>query len=178
MISEEDFAGLHPRLGWMRDYLARVSRPGRLPARQHIDLLDLNHVLPFVNLVDVERDNGGLRFRFRRVGAVQTQMAGREITGLTVEDAVLPAYVDRILSNMRAVVECKAPVYDRFPIPHPGREHIDSERIYFPLASDGDTVDMLILIHAYSGHENSFRDRAWHPGIAGAHRERATRVSQ
>jgi hypothetical protein len=89
--------------------------------------------------------------------------------------------VDRILSNMRAVVEHKAPVYDRFPIPHPGRDYIDSERIYFPLASDGDTVDMLILIHAYSGHEHSFGGRARHLGIedlSDGLRERAPRVSQ
>jgi hypothetical protein len=156
VISDEDFAGMHPRLSWMRDYLARASPPGRLPGRQHIDLLDLKQVLPFVNLINVEREKAGLRFRFRRVGAVQTQMAGREITGLMVEEAVLPAYVDRILSNMRAVVEHKAPVYDRFPSPHPGREYIDTERVYFPLAADGETVDMLILVHAYAGHEKNF----------------------
>jgi hypothetical protein len=155
VIGDEDFAGLHPRFTWMRDYLARVAPPGRLPGRQHIDLLDLKDVLPFVNLVDVSRERSALCFRFRRVGAVQTQMAGREITGMTVEEAVLPAYADRILSNMRAVVEHRAPVYDRFPIPHPDREYIDSERIYFPLTTDGETIDMLILIHAYAGYEKA-----------------------
>ncbi|HEX2113152.1 MAG TPA: PAS domain-containing protein [Alphaproteobacteria bacterium] len=155
VISDEDFSALHPRFTWMRDYLARVAPPGRLAGRQHVDPLDLKDVLPFINLVDVAREKAGLRFRFRLVGSAQTQMAGREITGLSVEEAVLPDYVDRILSNMRAVVEHKAPVYDRFPTAHLDREYLDSERVYFPLASDGATVDMLILIHAYPGHERS-----------------------
>jgi len=160
VISDEDFAGVHPRLAWMRDYLARVSPSGGLPGRQHIDLLELEQVLPFVNLINVEREKAGLRFRFGTVGAVQAQMAGHEIAGLTAEEAVLPAYVDRILSNMRAAVEYKAPVYDRFPSPHPGREYIDTERVYFPLASNGEIVDMLLLIHAYAGHERSFLNYA------------------
>ncbi len=153
IVSDPDFSGLHPRFRWMRDYLVRVAPPGRLPGRQHIDPLALKDVLPFVNLVEICRDGEAIRFRFRLVGTMQTEMAGREITGMFVEDAVVPAYVERIVGNMRNVMESKAPVYDRFPTAHPGREFIDAERIYFPLASDGDIVDMLILIHVYPGVE-------------------------
>jgi hypothetical protein len=33
---------------------------------------------------------------------------------------------------------------------------MNTERVYFPLAADGETVDMLILVHAYAGHEKNF----------------------
>jgi hypothetical protein len=88
----------------------------------------------------------------RRTSAV---VAGREITGMLVEDAVLPDYLNRIIGNMRTAVETKAPAYDRFPTAHPNRDFIDSERVYFPFATDGQTVDMLILIHAYPGSEGT-----------------------
>jgi hypothetical protein len=154
VVTDQDLASLHPRFMWMRDYLDRVAPPGRLPGRQHIDPLDVKDLLPLVNLIEVTKDSKAVRFRFRLVGTVQTEMAGRDITGMFVEDAVLPAYVNRILSNMRTAAERKRPVYDRFPMPHPNREFIDSERVYFPLAADGETVDTLFLVHAYPNREN------------------------
>ena len=66
-----------------------------------------------------------------------------------VEDAVLPELCDRILGNMRKTLERRVPLYDSFPMPHPGRKFIETERIYFPLAADGETVDMLFILNGY-----------------------------
>ncbi|MBV8538687.1 MAG: PAS domain-containing protein [Alphaproteobacteria bacterium] len=144
-----DYPSLHPRYARVRDYLQKVAPPGRLPGRSHVDPGALRDLLPLINLVDVIRDKDRLRFRFRLVGTEQTEKAAREITGKFVEDAVVPEFVDRILANMRTVVAEKAPVYDRFPMPHPEREFIDSERIYFPLATDGEMVDMILIVNGY-----------------------------
>ena len=148
-MKEPDYNALHSSFAWMRDYLASVAPPGKLPGRRHIDPPAFGSLLSTVNLVDVVRAGTGPRFRFRLVGTAQTRMADREITGKFVEDAVLPEYVERILCNMRAAVARKAPVYDRFPMPHPQRGEIDSERVYFPLAADGETVDMLLILNNY-----------------------------
>ena len=156
-MRQPDYNALDPGFAWMRDYLAQAAPPGRLPGRRQIDPLRFGALMPKVNLVDVVRADGRLRFRFRLVGTVQTQMADREITGKFVEDAVLPAFVERILGNMRAAVERKAPVYDRFPMPHPGRGEIDSERVYFPLAADGETVDMLLILNHYPSVPPEYR---------------------
>jgi len=149
VLSDHDFADLHPRFTWMRDFLKSIAPSGQLPGRQHIEPAALKSVLPLINIVEVQQAEGALRFRFRLVGSVQTEVAGREITGLLVDDAVLPRYVERITSNMRAVVQFRAPVYDQLAIAHPNREFIASERVYFPLAANGRDIDMLILIHAY-----------------------------
>ena len=151
-MPKPDYETLHPCFAWARDHLATVAPPGRLPGRQHIDPVDLRSVLNLINLAEVLREAGRLRFRFRLVGTTQTMVAGREITGKLVEDAVLPELCDRILGNMRETVEARAPVYDRFPMPHPGRKFIETERIYFPLAADGETVDMLFILNGYPGN--------------------------
>lgn len=145
-----DYEALHPWFVAIRDYLASLAAPGKVASRADFDPCWLRSNLRLVNLVEVVRDaNGAARFRFRLVGTTQTELARREITGLFVEDAVLPQYADRILVNMRTVVRTRAAVYDRFPMPHPGREFIDSERVYFPLASDGDNVDMILVACNY-----------------------------
>jgi hypothetical protein len=141
----------------MRDYLSGVAPQGKLPGRQHIDPLAIRSMLSFVNLVDVERTGSKLRFRFRLIGTLQSTAAGREISGRYLEEAVLPEYLDRIHANMTAAVESREAVYDRFGMPHPDREFIDTERIYFPLARDGQTVDMLLILNGYPDEEKTTR---------------------
>ena len=148
-----DYPSLHPRFGWMRDYLALIAPPGGLPGRLGLDPSLFKPLLPFVNLVDVIRLAGQLDFRFRLVGTLQTDLAGREITGKRIEEAVLPEFVARIRANMTAAVEQGTAIYDRFPMPHPGRNCIDTERVYFPLASNGRDIDMLLILNGYPDDE-------------------------
>lgn len=150
----EDLDGLeppeiHPRFIEMARYLKQVAPPGLLPGRQHIDPCAFPALLSLLNLVDVERQDGAMRFRFRLVGEQQDRAAGRKIKGLVVEEAVVPKLAPRINANMCKVVETRVPLYDRFPMPHPNREFIDSQRMYYPLASDGDTVDMILILNGY-----------------------------
>ena len=90
-----------------------------------------------------------MRFRYRLVGSRQTRFAGRDITGLYVEEAVLPLFVERINNNMRTCATERTALYDAFAMPHPDRDFVRTERIYFPLAADGETVDMLLIINGY-----------------------------
>jgi hypothetical protein len=140
---------LHPRYAWMRDYLASVAPPGALPGRQHIDPIFLRTLLPLINLVDVLRENDRVRFRFRLVGTRQAEVTGRNYTGEYIDTGVLPAFLERVRNNMQAAVATGSPVYDRFPLPFKERDFIDSERVFFPLAADGENVDLLLILHGY-----------------------------
>ena len=140
---------IHPRFIEMARYLKQVAPEGLLPSRRHIDPCDFPNLLSLLNLVDVERQDGEMHFRFRLVGEQQDRAAGRKIKGLVVEEAVVPELVPRITGNMRKVVESRVPVYDRFPMPHPNRQFIDSQRMYYPLASDGETVDVILILNGY-----------------------------
>lgn len=143
-----DFDLLDPRYRRLFDILYAKVPAGILPSRKQFDPLDVPELLGFINLVEVYRGRS-LRFRFRLHGTVQTQAAGRDVTGLFVEDAVVPTFVDRINGNMTAVVDSRLPVYDRFQMPHPNRGYIDSERVYYPLAEDGRIVDMILILNGY-----------------------------
>lgn len=140
---------LHPRFVDMMRYLKSVAPVGQLPGRQHIDPLDFRHVISLINLVDVERSGGEVRFRYRLVGETQTRNAGRETTGLLLEDALLPELLPRVRANMCKVLERRQPVFDSFPMPHPDRQFIIAQRMYFPLAADGQTINMLLTLHGY-----------------------------
>jgi hypothetical protein len=152
-MRKPNYAKLDAQFARMRDYLAGVAPPGKLPGRQHIDPLAIRALLSFTNLVDVERKDGNIRFRFRLIGTLQSTAAGREISGRYLEDAVLPEYFERIRANMMAVIETREAVYDRFGMPHPDRDFIDTERVYFPLARDGENVDMLLILNGYPDEE-------------------------
>jgi len=150
-----DYVKLDAQFAHMRDYLAGVAPPGKLPGRQHIDPLAIRALLSFTNLVDIERADGKIRFRFRLIGTLQSTAAGREISGKYLEDAVLPEYLERIRGNMITAMESREAIYDRFGMPHPGRDFIDTERVYFPLARDGENVDMLLILNAYPDEEKT-----------------------
>lgn len=140
---------IHPAFSWMRDYLRQVAPRGRLPGLHLIDVDGFGPLLPFVNLITVERTGAAMRFRYRLIGDRQTRLAGRDITGLYVEDAVLPLFIERISGNMRACVTGRQALYDAFAMPHPDRDFIRTERVYFPLADDGETVDTLLIMNGY-----------------------------
>ena len=141
-------AALDPKYTWMRDYLSARSQDG-LASKKDVDPTDFPEHMPFINLVDVLHE-GGIRFKFRLVGGEQNRRAGRFIAGHYIEDAVLPEFIDRIRANMLTCVETRQPVYDRFPMPHPDRSFVDSERVYYPLAKDGRTVDTLLILNGYA----------------------------
>lgn len=148
LSTRSHFDAIAPKYGELFDLLASKAPAGLLPGRQHFDPLTVPEHMGYLNLVEVHR-NDRLRFRFRLHGTMQTDAAGRDITGLFIDDAVIPEFVDRINGNMTRVVETKRPVYDRFQMPHPNRGYLDSERVYYPLASDGKTVDMILILNGY-----------------------------
>jgi hypothetical protein len=43
-------------------------------------------------------------------------------------------------------------------MPHPNREFIDSQRMYYPLAKDGKTVDMLLILNGYDSSRVARQD--------------------
>lgn len=141
--------GLHDRFQDMMRYLDSVAPAGRLPGRQHIDPLDFRGVISLVNLMDVDCSGSAPRFRYRLVGEAQTHHVGQQLAGLYLEEAVVPELLPRVQANMGKAATTRRPVFDIFPMPHPDRHFIIAQRMYYPLAADGETVDMLLTLHGY-----------------------------
>lgn len=140
----------HPRFQDLATYLAAKAPPGRLPGRHHIDPIEIPRLLPYLNLVDVVREADRRRYRFRLVGTDVAAKNGSDVTGKWVEDAFPPEPAAAITSAYDEVVATRTPHHWASVMGIPGREHVRFERIMFPLASDGETVDMLIGVYAFN----------------------------
>ena len=150
MADRQDDTGVfdrHPRFKRLRDYLASKAPPGKLPGRRHIDPLDVPDLLPHIMLVDVVRSPGQrLRYRIRLVGTEVAALQGADETGKFVDD-VLTKGPD-IIAGYEEILTTRQPQYRRGDVATSGRDHLTYQRVAFPLATDGETVDMLMFVFA------------------------------
>jgi hypothetical protein len=114
----------------------------RFPPRANIDPVDFPYALGRVSLVEVQRNP--LRFRYRLVGTLLTQHLGYEMTGKYVEQIPEPSmreytrrFYERALQRQEPLHEAGTELIERYAWQH--------EVLVLPLASDGATIDMLLI---------------------------------
>jgi hypothetical protein len=140
----------HPRFRRLADYLAERAPHGKLCGRQHVDPVEIPDLLPYIVLVDVlRRGDAEPRFRYRLVGTEVAKRHGSDYTGKSPEEAFIEPMAGQIVASYRWVLAHGKPHYRSAVIPAANREFILHERIVFPLARDGATIDMLIGIVVY-----------------------------
>jgi hypothetical protein len=130
------------RLRRLFDYWQSKRADRKFPGRADIDPMDFRYILGNVAMADVERDPW--RFHFRLVGTEIARWDGADLTGRTTEDHPLPEYRTLLHKVYRQTVEAAEPscyVRDRM---FDGRMR-RYEVLYLPLASDGETIDMLLV---------------------------------
>lgn len=131
----------------LRDYLAAKAPPGKLPGRQHIEPLEITDLLQYLMLVDVvPQPDGEPRFRFRLIGTAVVELHGTDLTGKFVDQALVIGA--SAVTRFRDIVQSRQPRHHAGEVFIPGREHTTFERMSFPLARDGENVDMLVSIFA------------------------------
>jgi hypothetical protein len=97
--------------------------------------------LPFLYLIDI--DPHPLAFRYRLVGTSICQWAGRDHTGIVVNEADYGPHWRSVFDEYRHVMETKIPIRIERVAPWVTKEFQYYERFLAPLASDGSTVDMI-----------------------------------
>ncbi len=135
-----------PRVRLFFEYWKGKCRPGRLPGRGDIDPLEMVAFLPYVVLLDVERRAGTFRFRYRQVGTEVVSLFGYDPTGEYLDEAALPQRYPQVHGRLLSVAETKRPHYAVQPVPLPDRDSVYAEILTVPMASDGETVDLLLGI--------------------------------
>jgi hypothetical protein len=119
-------------------------RHGRhMPARADFDPLDLKYMMGRLLLVDVLRDP--LRFRFRLIGTELVKRAGIDLTGRMLDDYPYPEFREHMRALYTAAAATRQPLGSRET-----RLVLDGrlrryEGLLLPLATDGETVDMLMI---------------------------------
>jgi hypothetical protein len=121
-----------------------TRRRGRtMPARADFDPFDLKYMLGKLLLVDVLRDP--LRFRFRLIGTELLKRSGIDLTGRMLDDHPDPEYREYMRQRYITAVAGRQPlssIQTRLVLDGRLRRY---EALLLPLASDGETVDMLMI---------------------------------
>jgi len=130
------------------------KRAGRaMPSRADIDPTELpGRLWPHLMLLDVLREGGRIRFRYRLVGSVFEEAFGRNPTG-QYQDEVIPTqavYRRYIIELFNAVVRLKKPQYTESIFTLPGQSMPTmTRRLMLPLSNDGKTVNMMLNAYEY-----------------------------
>lgn len=147
-----DVAAATDRSGWgakvrrFTDYWLSLNGPDRLPGRRQFDPLHIHGLMPHVWMLDVVREDGLLRFRYRLVGTKEVETLQRDPTGKWFDEihggsARKTGTQDRF----RYIVEHRCATYRKGPVVlvhH--KDHQVVENCMVPLASDGTNVDIIV----------------------------------
>ncbi len=126
---------------WLSIHLAR----GTLPGRQHFDPAAVSLLLPWIWLVEFQRQP--LRFRYRLVGTGHAELLGRDATGEWLDEAHPRFLTSSAYSQFVGAVErAEMGFYKGPPTYHVKEHYMSIERLILPLAKNGTDVDMLLGI--------------------------------
>lgn len=121
---------------------SRHRPDGGLPGRADFQARDLLALGGIVTLFDVEQDP--FRMRVRLVGTRVTQVIGRDVTGLYLEEAYRPEVLPLFLELYARCIRERRPIRTAGRQRHIARTFLPFESIDLPLATDGQTVDMIM----------------------------------
>lgn len=139
----------HKQLRPVYEYWLAKRGARRAPARREIDPVDLHNVLPGTLLIDVARDPW--RFTYRLAGTLTERIHGMELTGRSIDTLKPREFAEMLHGDLVMLAERAEPqfVYLEFV------NQMGLQRGYhvlrLPLAADGTTVDMILIVADYGG---------------------------
>lgn len=143
----------HPKVRLLAEYWQAIHPATGLPGRQHFDPCDIPSILRHLFLIDIDAPHS--RFTWRLMGTALVSIFGRDHTGLPLEGAYRAGTRAHSYQALCTVVTTKQPQWRRAPAAFAeDRDYLTMERVVFPLARDGTTVDMalgMILAHQKDG---------------------------
>ena len=154
MADEAGLANAHPRILQAYRYWRSIHPAQGLPGRQHVDPMAMRDLLPFVWLLDVQREP--IRLRYRLVGTAIVRLVGKDHTGAWLDEAH-PYIVgdDRFVARWSDAIESRRPSWRRGKpilfLLH--RDFAEVENIYLPLARNATDVDMILAYTVVYGSD-------------------------
>ena len=144
----------HPKIRALTDYWLRIHPAAGLPGRQHFDPVDIPELLPSIFLIDVAP--GAVDFTYRLCGSRLVEFFGADFTGKSFQSAFIRPKAAHAYRDLQESVRLRQPRWRRGKSAFvPSREYAEIERVYLPLAADGETVDMVLgmMLARYAGAE-------------------------
>ncbi len=159
-----------PGLSFSSDWYSQVldvwrakGRSGKMPARSQMTPRDFKDVLR--NIVVFERiAQNPSCYTFRLIGSSLTEIAGH-VTGMTFEESVPPQLVPRWNECCDLVLDGGQPLRFVGRVHFSGREYLDAEHLYLPLANDNDVPSYIMGLCRYTPR-SSDTEESWENQIA------------
>jgi len=127
------------------------KRAGRhLPSRRDFDVAELRPWLGWIAMYDVVANAlpDGHDFRYRLVGTNFVRYHNSDPTGQLASQSGLASDRQAMLANLRGICAARLPRYRRDNLPCVDMRTYTPPRLYLPLADDGETVDVILLLGA------------------------------
>ena len=130
-----------------------LARSGELPARDAFDPLMLPPgYWPRLALVDITASgDAALRYRWRLIGTHITETLGRDATGQYWEDIYAPEQLAAMVKSIAWVLANRRPIRVTGTAFFANKEYVAFESLEMPFASDGRTIDKIMMATTY-GH--------------------------
>ncbi|MGO8913260.1 MAG: PAS domain-containing protein [Bradyrhizobium sp.] len=129
-------------------WLSLCPASGVRPGWERFDPRKIPYLLPWIWLVDVQRDP--LRFKYRLVGAAQSELAKSDPTGRWLDEANARFKQSSAYALFQAVAERSVVSFYRGPPAYViDANDMTVERLILPMARGGKTVDMLLGITVF-----------------------------
>lgn len=126
------------------DYWRSKCREGRLPSREDIDPSDLAPYLSTISLMDIDRSEAELRYKFRLAGTDFYDIYKREITGAYIDDLPQGSRCDYWKRVLGRVTDRARPSAGIVRSALSGRTHIARFWLRMPLADETGKVTMIL----------------------------------
>lgn len=144
--------GSSTKVRWFVQYWRDLRQGNRLPGRQHIDPVDFPDLLPNIRLIDVVGDPP--RFRVRLTGERISDHFGESYTGQFLDEAFDQFEGRSSYNAFVATIDSRRPYWNLGVCDlNPEKDFVPFERLALPLASDGETVDMLLVLSLFGERE-------------------------
>jgi len=141
------------------DYWRSRKSGEKLSARADIDPADMPRAaLPYVVLADV--GEGGKQIRYRLVGTAVVSEWGSDFTGKFIEEITEGTYLEFVRGLFIDVMTHRCAVLSESTFRWDIGKTVWAHRLYMPLASDGETVDMVLIGQTFSRSDEP-RDVPW-----------------
>lgn len=136
-----------PEQRQLYDYWLSKRIQNNLPCRTDISPADFPKLLPFISLIDCERDTG--RFRVRLAGTRLREVYDCEITGRYVDEFDLGARQKYWLTAYRQVADTAVPSQGVVRGPKESKDHLVQFWLRLPLAAKDGHVGMILAIDSF-----------------------------
>jgi hypothetical protein len=130
----------------------REKAAGRkMPSRSDLSARDLKDFLRDIVIFQREAVNPS-RYVWRVVGTGVTEILGHNNTGKAFEDSVPAEHLGRWIEVCDLVLESQQPLRVRGRVHISGREYLDAENLYLPLANDNEEPTYILGLCRYTPH--------------------------